>query len=381
MNALLHRPGAPMVIVQHSRDEEAATIELVGAIDADGATDLFERLEGMGEDSAVRHVTVDFSRVERIESAAVVAVTTGARDLRRAGKTCELCHLSQAMRAAFDLLPDPPEVLPPPPKHTPIGAAVRGLATRTGRTLIALADLYVETVRSAGPWLIGRGRFPLGTVVEQIVSIGADALVIVAPLSVLIGIVLGFESLRELERFGTQIFMADIVGLGMVREFGPFMTAIIVAGRSGSAMAAELATMAVNDELDALKSMSIRPARFLVVPRILAITLVEPILTLMSMALGIGGGLLTALILHIPTVTVFSRMTESVTLSDFGFGLTKSVLFAWIVGFTGCLIGLRTRGGAHNVGLSTTRAVVVSIFAIVTTDALMTMMWTMRQNV
>ena len=170
--------------------------------------------------------------------------------------------------------------------------------------------------------------------------------------------------------------MADLVSLGMVREFGSLMTAIIVAGRSGAAMAAEIGTMAVREELDALRTMGISPVRYLVVPRLIAITLVQPVLTLLSMGVGIVAGLATAQTFGLSPLTVFHRMVDSLTYKDFWLGMSKSVLFAWVIGFTGCLMGLRTKGGAHNVGQSTTRAVVASVFFIIVVDSMVTTAWT-----
>jgi phospholipid/cholesterol/gamma-HCH transport system permease protein len=214
-------------------------------------------------------------------------------------------------------------------------------------------------------------------IVEQSVHLGVRAVFIVGLLTFLTGLILAFQSAYQLERFGAAIYMAEIVSLGVVREFAPLMTAIILAGRNSSAIAAELGTMAVRDEIDALRTTGIDPISFLVLPRLWAITLVQPALTVLAMCFGLAGGLLVAWMLGLPTLAVFHRMRETLTPHDFMLGLFKSFLFAWIVGCTGCYMGLTTNGGASSVGRNTTRAVVVAIFLIVVVDSLVTTAWTL----
>jgi phospholipid/cholesterol/gamma-HCH transport system permease protein len=203
-------------------------------------------------------------------------------------------------------------------------------------------------------------------------KIGVDALPIAALLSCLLGLILAFQTLYQLRRFGAELYMADIVGTAMVREFGPLLTAIILAGRSGSAIAAELGTMVVREEIAALETMGIRRSGYLVLPRLIAISLMAPALTLISMALGIAGALALSNMGALPKPVFWHRVTEVVWLSDFAIGLTKSMLFAWLVGFSGVFAGLRTRGAADSVGQSTTRAVVASIFLVIVMDSIVT---------
>jgi phospholipid/cholesterol/gamma-HCH transport system permease protein len=174
--------------------------------------------------------------------------------------------------------------------------------------------------------------------------------------------------------------MAELVSLGMVREFAPFITAIVLAGRSGAAMAAEIGTMAVNEEVDALKSMGISSAEFLVFPRVAGISVAQPLLTLLSMAIGIGAGISTGGLVGVPPTIAYHRMQQSLVVDDFVLGLIKSVLFSWIIGFIGCFMGLSTRGGAQSVGRNTTTAVVLSIFFIVVTDSIVTTAWTVTHG-
>jgi phospholipid/cholesterol/gamma-HCH transport system permease protein len=158
--------------------------------------------------------------------------------------------------------------------------------------------------------------------------------------------------------------------MSMVREFGPMMTAIVLTGRTGAAIAAELGTMRVGSEIDALTAMGVSPVRFLVVPRIAALTFVEPALTLMSSFIGIAGGtLVAALLLQMGPATFWGRVVGRCGLWDFAQGIGKSFVFAWIIGFAGAHLGMRASGDASSVGNATTRAVVVSIFFIIVVDA------------
>jgi phospholipid/cholesterol/gamma-HCH transport system permease protein len=162
-----------------------------------------------------------------------------------------------------------------------------------------------------------------------------------------------------------------MIGLSVVRELAPLMTAIVLTGRTGAAIAAELGTMRVRSEIDALSTMGINPVRFLVVPRLAAITFVVPALTLMAMFIGMAGGMFVAtLSLDMPITTFWQRMAERVQLHDYIHGIGKSFVFAWIIGFAGVHLGMRARGDASSVGAATTRTVVASIFFIILVDAI-----------
>jgi phospholipid/cholesterol/gamma-HCH transport system permease protein len=199
---------------------------------------------------------------------------------------------------------------------------------------------------------------------------GADALPIVALISFLLGMILAFQSAIPMKRFGAEIFVADLIGLAMLRELGPLMTAILLAGRSGAAFAAEIGTMRVNQEVDALTTMGLNPVRFLVTPRIIAALLMTPLLTLFSDLVGLLGGALTMQSFSIPYVTFLKEVDSAVTLTDFLAGFVKSFVFAVLVAGIGCLRGLQTTAGASAVGESATRAVVSGIILLVVVDGL-----------
>jgi phospholipid/cholesterol/gamma-HCH transport system permease protein len=199
---------------------------------------------------------------------------------------------------------------------------------------------------------------------------GANALPLVALVSALTGFVIAFESVQPLSRFGAQIFIADTIGIAMTRELGPIMTAIVLAGRSGTAFAAELGTMKVNEELDALESMGLDPIRFLVIPRIAACTVLTPLLTAYSIAAGIAGGAMVMRAIGFSPGAIKSELVSAIRTSDVAFGIGKSLVFGSLVAAVGCLRGLETGEGASAVGRSATRAVVASIVLIIIVDAI-----------
>jgi phospholipid/cholesterol/gamma-HCH transport system permease protein len=175
----------------------------------------------------------------------------------------------------------------------------------------------------------------------------------------------------QLQRFGAGVFVGDMVSMSMVREFAPMMTAVVLTGRTGAAIAAELGTMRVGSEIDALTAMGVSPIRFLVVPRIAALTFVEPALTLMGMFIGIVAGMLvTSLMIDMSPITFWVHVQQRVTLTDFAYGLGKSLVFAAIIGFAGSHLGMRANGDASSVGRATTKTVVVSVFLIIVVDAI-----------
>jgi len=207
--------------------------------------------------------------------------------------------------------------------------------------------------------------------IVQMQKTGVDALPIVALISFLMGFIMAFVSSLQLRQFGASIYVASIVALAMVSELGPIMTAIIVAGRSGSAYAAEIGTMRISDEIDALFAMGFSPTLFLAIPRILAAMIVMPVLVLCSDLFAILGGLLISVsMLDLSINTYFNQTLNSLDLIEFTWGGSKSIVFAAVIAWVGCLRGFQVRGGAAQVGNAATSAVVSSIFLIILIDSI-----------
>lgn len=199
---------------------------------------------------------------------------------------------------------------------------------------------------------------------------GVNALLIVGMIGFLTGMIMAFQSTVPLRQFGVDIFVVNLVALSMLRELGVIMTAIVFAGRSGSAFAAEIGTMKVNEEVNALTTMGLDPVRFLVAPKILAGVGVMPLLTMYANVAGVAGGLFVVLLFGHPWASVWNQLIGAVTYRDVLAGLIKAVVFGFLISGMGCLRGLQTKSGATAVGDSTTSAVVSSIFLIVVVDAI-----------
>jgi phospholipid/cholesterol/gamma-HCH transport system permease protein len=201
-------------------------------------------------------------------------------------------------------------------------------------------------------------------------KVGVNAVPIIALLTFLIGFILAFQSAMPMRMFGADVFVADLVAITLLRELGPLMTAIILAGRSGSAFAAELGTMKVNEELDALTTMGLNPLRFLGVTRVLSAVAMTPILTVFANLCGLAGCCVVMLILGYPFVTYVNRVVSAVSYVDLLGGLFKSLVFGLLVAAIGCMRGLQTKAGATAVGDSTTTAVVEGITIIIVADGI-----------
>jgi len=205
--------------------------------------------------------------------------------------------------------------------------------------------------------------------------VGVNALPIVALISFLMGLIMAFQAAIPLRQFGAELFIANLIGLSMLRELGPLMTAIVVAGRSGSAFAAELGTMKVREEIDALKTMGLDPVRFLIVPRVIAAVCMTPLLTIFANLVGLMGGSVVMLSLGFPLITFFNQVQYAVSYGSLVGGLVKAFVFGILVAGIGCLRGLQAKTGATAVGESTTSAVVSGIILIAITDGIFSVIY------
>ena len=350
-------------------ERDTLTVRLTGELDLTAARDLHEQLAAAEKDGRVRAVVVDFTGAGRVSSAAVAAVTLAARRLRALGKRLRLHGLADQQRSAFALAASGPQL--ELARRLPLLEGIGDSAVALVAGVRRLFDFGASLLAACAAVVARRRPLPLGAFVQQTSLIGADALPIVGLLSLLLGLTIAFQSALQLDQFGVGLYLADIVCLSMVRELGPMMTAVLVSARSGSAITSELSAMNVREEIDAMRTMGIDPFSHLVLPRIAALSLALPALTLISALLGVLGGLvISQSMLQLSAQTYLERALEAVSLSDFGHGLGKSVLFACIIGVTACSVGPATRGGAQNIGRATTRTVVASLFVIIVADSL-----------
>jgi phospholipid/cholesterol/gamma-HCH transport system permease protein len=211
-----------------------------------------------------------------------------------------------------------------------------------------------------------------GEFINQCILIGINALPIIAMISFLIGFILALQSAAQLRQFGASIYVADLISISMTREMGPIMTAIVVAGRSGSAITSEIATMVVTEETDALKSMALNPIRYVLVPKVHAIMFTMPMLTILSIIIGILGGLFIGLTyLDIGIEPFYNQVRSALVLKDIITGLIKSLVFAWLIVIVAAYFGFGVKGGAEGVGRATTSSVVASIFSVILADSIL----------
>ena len=260
----------------------------------------------------------------------------------------------------------------------PTGGKTPALLERIGRAVadsveqtLALLGFVGEAALAFGANIAHPGRIRWRPILFNIRSAGVDALPIVGLLSFLLGIVVAYQAADQLRRYGANIFVADLVGLSMLREFAPLITAIIIAGRSGSAYAAQIGTMAVTEEIDAMRTIGITPMDLLVLPKIIALVIALPLLTVFADVLGVFGGMIMAWAqLDVEFADFLDRFAKAVSISSYVIGIGKAPVFAAIIAVVGCFQGMRTKGGADSVGRQTTRSVVQGIFLVIVADAL-----------
>lgn len=329
--------------------------------------------------SEVSRIVVDLQDVGTLESAAVAVLSIAhqqlhARNISLVIENPSDEHLNtMRMMPAADLDKQQPE-LPGSLENT--GAWMIDTFDRAAEFVAITFDATIAILRT----IHRNQRPPKGSIIEQSMSTGVEALPIILLLSALIGLILGFQAAYQLEKLGANIFIADIVGIMGVREFSPLISAIIIAGRSGASIAAELGTMTVQEEVDALRSMGLNPIRFLVLPRISGLIITLPALTLISSFIVIaGGGVIGTTMLGLQPFAYVTQAIKVITFSSWVFGLSKAVVFAWIIALVASYSGLSIRGGASEVGNATTRSVVISIFLLIVIDSIFAMVSTMSQ--
>ena len=358
------------VTAESSLREGELTLRLAGWMDAHTVSGIWEKnLQELSRQKP-HQLIVDATGVDYCDGAGIAMIVA----LRRAAGEVKLRVEVRGLKPQFQTLLEMYDlgaasdlkVARPVPSHLPedVGRA----AVHLWRDMAALIQFVGEL--AVALWLAAKHprKVRWRDVLLVAENAGANALPIVALISFLLGLIMAFQSAVPMRQFGVEIFVADLVALSMLRELGPLMTAIILAGRSGSAFAAEIGTMKVNEEINALTTMGLDPVRFLVVTRVIAVVTIMPLLTVFSNLMGLIGGSVVLLSMDYPLVTYVQQVLGAVQLKDLLSGMAKSVVFGVLVAGIGCLRGLQTRTGASAVGLSTTSAVVSGIVLIVLAD-------------
>ena len=316
--------------------------------------------------------------LENWDSGLVNVVFKLARQARSADVPLDMSGLPRGLRDLLELA----ETVTPhqeSPDHHPDNSFFADVGDEAVGFVRSIADIlrFIGGVaQSMGRMVAGRARYRASDLFLIIQQVGVQALPIVSLISLLVGLILAFVGAVQLEQFGGDIYIANLVGLGMVRDMGAMMTGVIMAGRTGAAYAAEIGTMTVNEEIDALRTMGISPIDFLVVPRILALVLMMPLLTLYADLMGILGGALVGTTLFDIGVYEYFRQTRSaIDLFDLFGGMFKGLVYGAIVAVSGCLRGMECGRSSAAVGVATTSAVVTGIVFIVVACAVLTVVY------
>jgi len=347
-------------------------LSLSGRLDSYSIAAVWREARAAVASASNRRVLIDATAVDYCDGGGIAMIVDLLRQPRGADAAITLRGLKPEFKTLLDQF-DPrtfeaPAASPAPQTRTveELGRATAQLF-RDMRTQVAFVG---ETSSALWYAFTNPSRVRWKDVWYECEQVGANALPIVTLISFLLGVILAFQAAVPMRQFGAEIFVADLVGLAIIRELGGLMTAILLAGRSGAAFAAEIGTMKVNEELNALTTMGLDPVRFLVVTRMIAAILMVPLLSLYANLVGVLAGGLTMLSFNIPLVTYLKEVDSIVDLKDLLAGMVKTPVFAVLIAGIGCLRGLQTQTGASGVGISATRAVVSGIVLLVAVDGI-----------
>lgn len=346
----------------------APVLTLPERLDAASTARLWSRAMAAARAAGGGALVVDAGAVAYCDGAGAALLAALEQAVGEAGGRFELRGLREDLARLVALVAPSPDRRPAPPRVESAVVRLGRAALETlagGRRFVA----FVGETFLALLWVIRSPRqLRWRDAVRIAERAGIGAVPIVTGVGFLLGLILAFQGAIPMRRFAAEIFVADLLGLSMLRELGPLMASILLTARSGSAFAAEIGTMKVNEEIDALTTMGLDPVRFLVVPRVVAAVAVVPALSMLTSLSGLLGGLLVYSSLGFPTVTFVNRIADMVSAGDVLGGLAKAMVFGVIVAAVGCLRGIQTGQGAQAVGLSTTSAVVSGIVLIAVVD-------------
>lgn len=373
-------PERPFGIERVDFEDGHSEVRFRGTLTFPDAVTVWTDVRELIEHSPNRHVDFDLNGVDRIDGGTMALLVQLNCELEAQGTKSQFEGASGTVAEILDLYTGEQK---PCLREAP---GRQGILQQVGQVTLGLVDEVKLVLSFLGALVLLSGWASLknpGSVnwrdVPRIMErAGADGLPIVVLINFLVGFIMGFQGAVQLKQFGANILVADLVGLSITRELGPLMTAIIVCGRSGASFAAELGTMKVSEEVDALQTMGFDPLRYLVFPRVIALILVLPLLTLIADLVGIVGGLLVGIIsLDLTVLAYWNQTLLALDLWDVFSGALKSLVFAGAIAFIACQQGLATSGGAQGVGRRTTSSVVSILFALILIDALFTVLFYM----
>jgi phospholipid/cholesterol/gamma-HCH transport system permease protein len=366
--------------IADTQTEGARLIRLSGPLTvatADRLSPKLARLETMSSEKII----LSLAEVSKFDTAGAWLVWRTARDLKAAGASVDIAGSTALQRGLIaKVTPQEAPVSMRPPRPHPLlrpvaelGEATTNIAHEFSRLLAFLGLTGLRFARQ----IVQPRRIRWNALVTQLEQVGFKALPIVGLMSFLIGIVLVQQGAVQLKQFGAEIYVVDIVGIGTLRELGILLTAIMVAGRSGSAFTAQIGSMRLQEEVDAMETIGLDPMDVLVIPRVLALVVLMPLLGFYASMMALtGGAIFTWFQLDIPISTFLQRLQEAVTFDHFLVGMIKAPVFGLVIAVVGCFEGMQVEGGAQSVGEHTTRSVVVSIFMVIVIDAMFAVFFT-----
>lgn len=375
--------------LQTERDGTVLRLRLTGDWTLAHASTLLPRLAGLATAGlAGRHVAeggerkavLDTDALTRLDTAGAILLVRLHRQLADQGFEIDWPQARREHRALFDYVAGSGDAITVWPQT---GSGLLGIVeylgwqtlffVREARRFIAFIGQVTETAVLIA---VRPGRMRFTSMVHHMEETGLKAIPIVGLLSFLIGMVMAYQGASQLQKFGAEIFVVDLIGISVLRELGVLLTAILIAGRSGSAFTAQIGTMKVNEEIAAMRTLGLDPVVVLVLPRLFALTLTLPVLTFFADLMGLCGGALMAWnTLGIDPVLFFNRLNEVIVPRTFVIGMVKAPVFASLIALVGCYEGLRVKRDAESVGRLTTRSVVQSIFLVILFDALFSILF------
>lgn len=322
---------------------------------------------------------LDLAAIDQLDTSGAWLISRHGNALAAAGFSVDTKEGDPDLAVLLKRVVETEDVLPHKPPRRNLGDKVAELGAAAESILVESLDLIAffgalmtALVRLAfTPW-----KLRWNAIFAHLEQTGLNALPIVGLINLLVGVVLAFQGADQLARFGAQTFTINMLGISVLREMAVLLTAIVVAGRSGSAFTAQIGTMQVNEEVDALRTIGLNPMDVLVVPRVLALMIALPLLTFFADMMGLlGGGLMCVVLLDISFSQYLSLLNQAITVSHFWVGMAKAPFFAALIALIGCFEGLRVSGSAESVGRLTTRSVVEAIFLVIIVDALFSILF------
>jgi phospholipid/cholesterol/gamma-HCH transport system permease protein len=366
-------PGQGHTIQVSGDKGKQVTFTVSGRVALDNLESFISETQARFQEMIPATLTMDLAGVDYLDSAGALALMELERNARGRSVTFEFANLTEKARGIMGLIDPKALVTLPLISDRQTGNIVERLGETTLKVIedyLRLSTFLGELLGAMAHALLHPRAVRWDDVAFYMKRAGVDGLPIVGLIAILLGLILAFMSSLQLKQFGANIYVASLLAISIVKELGPIMTAILVAGRSGSAFAAEIGTMMVNEEVDALTTMGFNPVRFLAIPKVLATLIVVPLLTLYADFFGILGGLIVGIVgLDLTVYTYLKETQTSLSLMDITTSLIKSGVFAVIIAGIGCQRGFEVRGGAEAVGSATTSAVVSAIFLIIVTDS------------